>query len=196
PVPGLVGVHSTVAVPATAGGQVVGVLVVESDQPVAFDDDDVHALQAIASLVAQAVEAAPSSDEDDEHDEHDVREEVAPTPGPAPGPATHVRFFPVDGSTFLDGDYLIKGVAGRILWSLVRQHQADGRVDFTNRELRLDPSLELPPHRSNLENRLLLLQRRLEEREAPIRIERTGRGRLRLHVSTPLRLDAADDPSA
>jgi hypothetical protein len=34
------------------------------------------------------------------------------------------------------------------------------------------------------------LKRRLDERDAAIRIDKTGRGRFRIVVGTPLRLDA------
>ncbi len=105
-----------------------------------------------------------------------------------------MRFFAVDGSTFLNGDYLIKGVAGRILWSLLVQYQREQRVEFSNKEVRLDPSLDLPEFRDNLESRLILLKRRLEERAAPIRIDKTGRGRFRLDVAGPLRLDEVAAP--
>lgn len=190
PLPVLPDVQSRVAVPAMSFGQLVGVLVVESRLPVAFTEADETVLGVVASVVAGAVEGARS---------RAALERVAPEPAPAPerprAPTrrTTVRFFASDGSTFLDSDYLIKGVAGRILWSLLGQHERDGRIDFTNREVRLDPSLELPEVRDNLESRLILLKRRLEERDAPIRMEKTGRGRFRLLVDGELTLEAAGE---
>jgi adenylate cyclase len=192
PMPALGRVQSRVAVPAMVLGQVVGVLTVESDHVVAFTAADEAVLSVVAALVGQAIELERGQ----ERAAASVEPARAGWPEPEPvvsGPAAHVRFYAADGSTFLDGDYLIKGVAGRLLWSLVVQHEADGRVDFTNREVRLDPSLELPPHKDNFESRLILLKRRLDERAAPVRIEKTGRGRFRLVVDRPLRLEAAGD---
>jgi len=190
PMPGLARAETQLAVPAMARGRLVGVLMVESESKLAFDEEDEAVLAVVAGMLASAIEVDL------------VRERTEPADGstPAPGspsprhavPVTQVRFFPVDGSVFLGPDYLIKGVAGRILWSLVNQHAADGRDEFTNREVRLDPSLELPELRDNLESRLILLKRRLDERAAPIRIEKTGRGRFRLVVDAPLQLDAVD----
>lgn len=79
-------------------------------------------------------------------------------------------------------------MAGAIFWKLARDYVNDQRVEFTNRELRLDPSIRLPDVSDNLEARLVLLQRRLDERAAPLRIEKTGRGRFRLCVGRPLKL--------
>ncbi len=88
-----------------------------------------------------------------------------------------------------DGDdYLIKGVAGAIFRKLVADFSEQGRTEFTNRELRLDPRIRLPDVTDNLEARLILLVRRLAERGTDVRIEKTGRGRFRLAVERPLDL--------
>ncbi len=74
--------------------------------------------------------------------------------------------------------------------SVLGHYERDGRHEFTNKEVRLDLANELPDFRDNLESRLILLKRRLDERAAPIRIEKTGRARFRLVVSRPLDLEA------
>jgi len=187
--PGLPFADSLVAVPALALGQLVGVLAVEAMPAAEFVPADEAALTVVASLVATAIESIRA---EERAVSASAPAPTAESPTAGPGvPATHVRFFAVDGSTFLDGDYVIKGVAGRLLWSLLRQYDTEGRTDFTNREVRLDPTLDLPDFRDNFESRLILLKRRLDEREAPIRIEKTGRGRFRLAVTGAVRLDEA-----
>jgi len=144
----------------------------------------------VASILAGSIESQRVT-------EHEAAPPPAAAPGapaPAAPDATAIRFFAVDGSVFLDGDYLIKGVAGRLLWALLGHHAREGRVEFKNREMRLDPSLDLPAFKDNFERRLILLKRRLDERDAPLRIEKTGRGRFRLAVSGAVRLEAVEEP--
>jgi predicted pyridoxine 5'-phosphate oxidase superfamily flavin-nucleotide-binding protein len=186
PMPGLPDARSRMAVPAMAFGHVVGVLAADSTEDIAFGPADEAALSVVAALFASAFETLRAEERDAQPDEARATS-VAPS---QPEVMTRIRHFPQDGSTFIDGDYVIKGVAGRILWSLVSQYDSDGRIEFTNRELRLDPSLELPGFKDNLESRLILLTRRLDERSAPIRLRKTGRGRFRIDVETSLRLDA------
>ena len=186
PLPALDDAQSQLAVPAMVRGELVGVVVVESPVPLAFEEEDESVLTLVATLIAQMIDIDRSS--------IDAAERTLPptTPSQQSGEETHVRFFGEDGSVFLDGEYLIRGVAGRILWSLVQRFDQTGQTEFTNKELRLDRTLELPGFRDNLDTRLVMLKRRLDEREAPIRIERTGRGRFVLQVTTSLRLEAHD----
>jgi hypothetical protein len=107
----------------------------------------------------------------------------------APGSAEMViRYHASDDSLFIDDEYLIKGLPGRILFRLLGAYEREGRVDFTNKELRVDAGLQLNAYRDNLEARLLLLRRRLEERREGLRLSKTGRGRFRLELRQPFRL--------
>jgi hypothetical protein len=186
--PGLPAAGSQLGVPALALGQLVGAILVESEEADRFSEADVAALTVVATLVASLVERLRS-----EAGSAPPSPAVAAPAAPAStSGASRVRHYVADGSTFIDDDYLTKGVAGRILWSLVGHHQREGRTEFTNREVRLDPSLDLPDFRDNFESRLILLKRRLDECEAPVRIEKTGRGRFRLVVDTTLSLESVD----
>ena len=191
PVPGLAHAESQVAVPAMVLGQLVGIVAIESERRLAFTAEDEALLTVAATLIASAIEIDAANERAGSDRADDGQASRSRTPRARAANATRVRYFAVDGSTFLDGEYLIKGVAGRLFWALLGHYDRDGRDEFTNKEIRLDPTLELPDFRDNLESRLILLKRRLDERSAPIRIEKTARGRFRLIVETELRLECA-----
>jgi adenylate cyclase len=186
PFPGLPDSASQLAVPLTLGPRLLGVLYVESPQELRFTFEDEDVLIVLAGQLALAMELLSHSAE--QHEE--TAAATMPPPATQGAPVT-VKHFAADHSVFIGNDYLIKGVAGAIFWKLLRDHVEAGRCDFTNRELRLDPSLRLPDISDNLEARLILLQRRLTERCSFLAIEKTGRGRFRLHVGRPLKLSAA-----
>jgi len=185
PLPTLPDTESQLAVPALVRGELVGVLVVESPLPAAFNPDDEAVVTMVATLIAQMTQIERATVDAAEH-----APPATKPPLPASQECVHVRFFAEDGSVFLDSDYLIRGVAGRVLWSLVQRRAATGLSEFAIKELRLDKSLALPGFRDNLDTRLVLLKRRLEERHAPIQLERCGRGRFRLEVAGELHLES------
>jgi len=148
-----------------------------------FGYDDEDALVALAAQLGQAMHLLQLSEDGGIEPPERARQ-----PPRTRGEPVTVRHYPADDSVFLDDDYLIKGVAGAVFWALVSDHVNRGRSAFSNRELRLDPRVRLPEIGDNLEARLVLLQRRLVEREACVRIEKTGRGRFRVDVARPLQL--------
>jgi hypothetical protein len=160
-----------VALPLRGRGQVLGAMLVAGD--IAVDAELEDALVLVAAHLAAMVAA------------------LKPTrtlPPAQDAGAIVVRRYAANDSLFVDGQYLIKGVAGNILWKLLSEHQRLGRRSFTNKELRVDPALRLPEIGDNLEARLVLLRRRLAEHGAFARIEKTGRGRFELAIERPVRL--------
>ena len=182
PFPGLPQPHSQLAVPVVVGQRLFGVIYVESPEQGRFGYDDEDALSAFAAQFAAQMRLLETVDEPGPDDEAGTDRSAAG------GPPLTVRHYAEDHSVFLGDDYLIKGVAGAILWKLLGDHRRSGRLEFSNRELRLDPGLGLPDIVDNLEARLILLARRLDERSSDLAIEKTGRGRFKLRLHRPVTL--------
>ncbi|PKO48985.1 MAG: GAF domain-containing protein [Betaproteobacteria bacterium HGW-Betaproteobacteria-4] len=183
PLPGLPDAASQMAVPISVAGRLLGVLYVESVSDLHFGYDEEDALVAFAAQLGLAI--VHHQPADDLPDEPAASEEAAPA---VAGTPLTIRHFAATDSVFIDDDYLIKGVAGAILWVLLSDFAERRRTSFTNKGLRVDPRIRLPGVSDNLEARLVLLQRRLEERDAGIRLTKTGRGRFSLAVDHPLQL--------
>lgn len=186
PLPGLAAPQSQIAVPMVSQGQLAGVLFAESDARFRFAREVEDALGLISGQLAAGLRLA-------ELQAGAARPTAPSGPGRAEGPTFAVKFYAFDDSLFIDGAYVIKGVPGRLLFHFLQAYVAEGQTDFTNREVRLDRSLRLPDLKDNLEARLILLRRRLEDRSFPVQLERPGRGLIRLAVQGVPTLEVVAD---
>ncbi len=192
PLPGLASPASQLGVPLLARGDLVGVLVLESETPYQFHESDRATIELLGSYLALAIQNAMLQEASDATDGRPGAQPPAAAPSAAPlcRPRHEVAFYQGDDCVLVDGEYLIRGLPARILWKLLSAHQAERRAEFTNRELRLDKALQLPEYKDNLETRLLLLRRRLDEKCQDIRLVPRGRGRFALEVGADLALVA------
>ncbi|QIB33194.1 GAF domain-containing protein [Ancylobacter pratisalsi] len=173
PLPGLDAPQSQIAVPMLAQGRLMGVLFAESPQHFAFGHEHEAALGVVALSLAAGLRMNALGGADP------PGARAAAVAGAQPFRVRHHRF---DDAVFIDEDYLIRGVAGRLLMLMLGEYLRDGRTAFANQQIRRAPALRLPDLKDNLETRLLLLRRRLEEKDAPLRIHPAGRGRVRLEL--------------
>jgi hypothetical protein len=185
PLPGLAGTQSQVAVPMLARDRVLGVLCVQSTQPGRLSMADEQILSTLARYLATSIQLLGQTS----YGDGPAGRVYASRP--TGDDAMRIRHHASDDSIFIDDEYLIKGLPGRIFFRLLGVYERDGRVDFTNKELRVDASLQLGGYRDNLEARLILLRRRLEERATGVWLTKTGRGRFRLELRRPFKLSAA-----
>ncbi len=198
PLPGLVDAQSQLALPLVVSDRLVGVIAVESRSPGMFEEWHEPYLEIIATQVALAIENMIRRERDaeaavaPEAPRDDGRPSAVGRSASSGERTRRFRFYRHDDCVFVDDEYLIRNLPGRILWKILKTHAATGRVDFANRELRLDPSLGLPAIRDNLESRLVLLRKRLEQKCPDIALVSSGRGLFRLETGGPFILEELD----
>lgn len=203
PVPGLSNPESQLGVPLLVRGELVGVLCLESEVPYRFHEEDKASIELLGGYLAIAIqnmqwqERAADSGEAVPPPKTAATVAVSPNSGNVDGANgreshdTHeLVYYGGDECILVDGEYLIRGLPAKILWRLLSIRQATGREEFTNRELRLDKSLNLPEWKDNLESRLLLLRRRLEQKCPAVRLTPRCRGRFAIEVACPVTLTA------
>jgi len=186
PFAGLKQPHSQLAVPMVMQDCLLGVIYVDSEQDLRFSYEDEDALMSLSSYMAMRIHQIQQTSDNSE-----TAADSESIPARSGGRAVSIRHYQANDSVFIDDEYLIKGVAGAIFWKLLQEYSENRRTEFNNRELRLDPQLGLPEIGDNLEARLILLQKRLQERCTFMRLEKTGRGRFRLHIDRALVLQSA-----
>lgn len=189
PLPGLAQPESQLGIPLLVRDELLGVLCIEADRSYRFHEEDRAYLEVLGGYLAIAIQNAQLRERADDP------EPLPPRPhaeGAQPGRARRARllveYFRGDECVLVDGEYLVRSLPARILWKILREREAGETGEFTNRRLRLDKSLQLPPVKDNLESRLILLRRRLEERCPEIRLVQSGRGRFRLELGAELEL--------
>jgi adenylate cyclase len=189
PLPGLAGAQSVVATPILLRGRLMGVLYVDSAEPGRFGTADSQLIDVIARHIGMSIGLLDTTVDD---------LNLSPGPrraGTKPGAGSGARSVSIhdhDGTVLIDGDYIIRGVAGRILFAMLTEYQRSGRVRFSNRELRLNRDIGLPAGHDNLDARLVTLRRRLAERGDPFQLQSVGRGQLELIVTSAVHVDRSD----
>ncbi len=200
PVPGLSQPESQLGVPLLVRGELVGVLCLESEVPYRFHEEDKASIELLGGYLAIAIqnlqwqeriadagtEALPTSKTSETVA---VRANGGGPNGPELEDEHTLVYYGADECILVDGEYLIRGLPAKILWRLLSIREATGREEFTNRELRLDKSLNLPEWKDNLESRLLLLRRRLEQKCPAVRLTPRCRGRFAIEVGCPVTLN-------
>jgi adenylate cyclase len=185
--PGLENPASQLGVPLVVRGELIGVVCIESETAYRFHEEDKNTIELLGTSLAIAIQNMQLKEA-----EGQAGDEGAPRPAAAaatsPRRQRELTYYRDEEVVMLDGDYLIRSLPARILWKLLQTHKREGRAEFTNRELRLDKSLNLPDFKDNLETRLLLLRRRLDEKSEDIRLVPTGRGRFALQIGCSIEL--------
>src|SRR5271169_82294 len=182
PLPGLANAQSQLVLPLVVGNGLQGVLCLQDQIPGRFLATDERVLQIAARHLGVAISNAKAA-------VSASRKVALRRKGVLSKRSSVVKHYKSDDSIFIDDAYLIKGIPGRLLWKLLQAFVGTGRRAFSNKEIRLDAGLRLPDIKDNLETRLILLRRRLDERCEFVRLVHAGRGQLHLEVHRKLKLE-------
>jgi GAF domain-containing protein len=192
PLPGLKDAQSVLVIPLTIGTRLIGVIAAEDRDPMRFSEWHEAYLEVIANQIALGIDRM--IERGDEAAEAAPGEAAAPASPRAAGLAERCRakrrltYYRNDDAIFVDDEYLIRNIPARILWKVLGEQQRTGRTEFSNREMRVDASLGLPPVKDNFESRLILLRHRLQQKCPDLQIVSTGRGRFALRADAALEL--------
>jgi hypothetical protein len=190
PLPGLPDAQSVLAIPLTVGDRLIGVIAAEDRDPMRFSEWHEAYLEIISNQIALGIDRM--IERGDEPGDVSTAEAVAASAGPSAAARCRAKrrltYYRHDDAIFVDDEYLIRNIPARILWKLLGECQRTGRTEFSNREMRVDVSLGLPPVKDNLESRLILLRHRLQEKCPDLQLVSTGRGRFALKADASLEL--------
>lgn len=179
---------SVIAVPLINRGKLAGVLEVQSIASVEFKESDEEFMMTFGSYVAMAIENLQIQMEAEGASSDQMKTEREATISTDPN-KINITYYIDDECLFIDGEYLIRSIPAKILWKVLQAYLNEGKSEFSNREIRMDKTLQLPDFKDNLETRLILLRKRLEAKNHGIQLKPCGRGKFRLDVSGQIILD-------
>ena len=189
PLPGLPDAQSVLAIPLTVGDRLIGVIAAEDRDPMRFNEWHEAYLEVLANQIALGIDRMIERC-DEPADTSPAIDAPAPLPAKPAAPRSRRRltYYKHDDAIFVDDEYLIRNIPARILWKVLGESTRTGRTEFSNREMRIDPSLGLPPVKDNFESRLILLRHRLQEKCPDLQIVSTGRGRFALRADATIEM--------
>lgn len=181
PLPGLKDSRCQVAVPIVLHKELLGVLFAESQNIFELRESDENILKTLSHFLGLAMSRLQLSHEADV--EKASGQPRKPSSSNAQqGEKLVFTYFKNEDCLFLNGEYLIRNVPARILWKILKEYKEQKKTEYSNRELRMDPWLELPDVKDNLETRLILLRKRLGKKSPAVTMITTGRGRFHFEI--------------
>jgi hypothetical protein len=189
PLPGLPDAQSVLAIPLTIGDRLVGVIAAEDRDPMRFSEWHEAYLDILANQIALGIDRMIERGDEPADSPAPAEPATAAPSSAAPRRCTRrLTYYRQDDAIFVDDEYLIRNIPAKILWKVLGESMRTGRTEFSNREMRVDPSLGLPPVKDNLESRLILLRHRLQEKCPDLQIVSTGRGRFALRAEAAIEM--------